>query len=140
MPEIGGKMSVDGHTIRARADRVWDGGVLDIKTGAAPSKKQLADGNMPQLPLEAYMLQSGGFPLRTTAKSQTPVMKFLQLKNRDVRIITYEPDDTQKMMDAAVAKAKQMIDVFLVGRAPYEYRQTGDAKYQAYDDFARVND
>lgn len=140
VPEIGGKMSVDGHTIRARADRVWDGGVLDIKTGAAPSKKQLEDGNMPQLPLEAYMLQSGGFPLRTTVKSQTPVMKFLQLKNRDVRIITYEPDDTQKMMDAAVAKAKQMIDVFLVGHAPYEYRQTGDTKYQAYDDFARVND
>ena len=138
--EIGGKMQIDGHTIRARADRVWDGGVMDIKTGGAPSKKKLIEGTMPQLPLEAYMLKTGGFPINTTVKSQTPVMYFLQLKNNDARVISYDSNDVQQMMDAAVDKAKQMIDIFLVGRAPYEYRQTSDAKYKAYDDLARVKD
>ena len=138
--EIPGKMEIDGHTIRARADRVWDGGVMDIKTGAAPTKKQLTQGNMPQLPLEAYMLQNGGFDVYTTEKSKTPVMKFLQLKNNDERVITYEVEDTKQMMDAAIARAKEMIDIFLVGGAPYEYRQTNETKYHAYDDFARVDD
>ena len=140
MAEVPGKMEIDGHTIRARADRVWDGGVMDIKTGSAPSKSQLDAGNMPQLPLEAYMLQNGGFHVHTTEKSKTPVMKFLQLKNNAERVITYEVQDTQKMMNAAVARAKEMIDIFLVGGAPYEYRQTAEPKYHAFDDFARVDD
>ena len=140
MEEFPGKMEIDGHTIRARADRVWDGGVMDIKTGSAPSKSQLDAGNMPQLPLEAYMLQNGGFHVHTTEKSKTPVMKFLQLKNNAERVITYEVQDTQKMMNAAVARAKEMIDIFLVGGAPYEYRQTAEPKYHAFDDFARVDD
>lgn len=140
IPEIDGYITIDGHNIRARADRVWDGGVLDIKTGAAPTKSQLEQGNMPQLPLEAYMLQNKGFQIRVTDKSKTPVMKFLQLKNNDVRIIHYDSAVTQNMIDAAVNKAKQMIDIFLVGRAPYEYRQTNELKYKIYDDLARCND
>ena len=67
-------------------------------------------------------------------------MIFLQLKNNDVRPITYTSAETQEMIDAAVMRAKQMIDIFLVGRAPYEYRQTNEAKYHAYDDLARVDD
>lgn len=140
VPEIDGKINIDGHNVRARADRVWDGGVLDIKTGGIPSKSQLEDGMMPQLPLEAYMLQNCGFPIKTTAKSKTPVMMFLQLKNGDVRTINYDAVVTQQMMDAAVAKVKQVIDIFLVGRAPYEYRDKNEAKYKMYDDLARCND
>lgn len=138
--EINGKMVIDGHTIRARADRVWDGGVLDVKTGAAPSGSSFNNGCMPQLPLEAYMLQNGGFPIHTTVKSKTPVMMFLQLKNNDARVISYTAPETQQLMNAAVAKAKEMIDIYLVGRAPYEYKPTQEPKYHAYDDLARVDD
>ena len=76
----------------------------------------------------------------TTARSQTPVMTFLQLKNNDVRAIEYDAETTRAMMTAAYDKTKQMIDIFLVGRAPYEYRQTNDQKYHVYDDLARVDD
>ena len=138
--EVPGKMVIDGHVIRARADRVWDGGVMDIKTGAAPTKSQLDKGNMPQLPIEAYMLQNGGFSLNVTEKSNAPVMKFLQLKHNDARVIDFDAATTQKMMNAAVGRAKEMIDIFLVGGAPYEYRPTGDIKYKVYDDLARVDD
>jgi ATP-dependent helicase/nuclease subunit B len=138
--EVRGSVNIAGRTVRAKADRIWDGVVLDIKTGAAPSKRQLEEGNMPQLPLEAYMLQSGGFPIKITAKSQTPVLRFLQLRNNNVKLIEYDGPAAQKMIDAAVDKASQLFGRYANDYEPYEYYETGDPKYQAYDDLARVDD
>ena len=138
--EIGGAVKIAGRNVRARADRIWDGGVLDIKTGAAPTKSQLAQGNMPQLPLEAYILQSGGFPIQTTQNSRTPIMRFLQLRNNDARVIEYDADTTREMMCAAVDKVTELFNIYSAGGAGYEYRETGDAKYKQYDDLARIKD
>lgn len=137
--EISGGINIAGRNIRARADRVWDGGVLDIKTGTAPNKSQLSQGNMPQLPLEAYILQNGGFPINTTYRSQTPVIKFLQLKSGDARVITYEGDAATEMINAAVAKTTELVNMYSAGGAAYEYHDTNDQKYQMYDDLARKN-
>ena len=138
--EIGGAVKIAGRNVRARADRIWDGGVLDIKTGAAPIKSQLAQGNMPQLPLEAYILQSGRFPIQTTQNSRTPIMRFLQLRNNDARVIEYDADTTREMMCAAVDKVTELFNIYSAGGAGYEYRETGDAKYKQYDDLARIKD
>lgn len=53
-------------TLRGKADRIErrrDGGyvIVDYKTGAPPSGPQVAAGYAPQLPLEAMMLEAGGF-------------------------------------------------------------------------------
>ena len=138
--EIEGRVKIAGRNVRARADRVWDGGVLDIKTGSAPNKSQLEQGNMPQLPLEAYILQQGGFKIAKTGKSEFPVMKFLQLKNADVKTIVYEGDALQNMINAAVLKTTELFNIYSAGGAGYEYRETSDQKYRQYDDFARVKD
>ena len=138
--ETSGHIKIANRTIRARADRIADGVVMDIKTGAAPSKKQLLDGTMPQLPIEALMLQSGGFKIKTTARSKTPTMVFLQLQNNHVMPIEYDADTTQLMINAAVTKATEVINMFSAGRAPYEYHETSDARYKAFDDLARTND
>ena len=138
--EIGGMVKIAGRNVRARADRIWDGGVLDIKTGSAPNKSQLEQGNMPQLPLEAYILQSGGFPIKTTLRSRTPIMRFLQLKNNDARVIEYDAETTAQMMQAAVDKTTELFNIYSAGGAGYEYRETGDQKYKTYDDLARVKD
>ena len=138
--EIPGSVRIADRNVRARADRVYDGIVIDIKTGAAPSEKQLRDGTMPQLPLEAYMLQSGGFHIPTTPHSKTPVMMFLQLRNNDARPILYDADTTAQMIHAAVDKTTELINIFSVGRAPYENRPTSDQKYRTYDDLARTRD
>jgi len=135
--EIGGAVRVAGRRICARADFVWPGGVLDIKTGAAPTTKQLMEGNMPQLPLEAYILQSGGF---TGMRCAAPVMTFLQLRANDVRAVRFDADATAQMMRAAVEKTTALINMYSAGAAPYEYMETGDAKYRAYDDLARIGD
>ena len=140
VPEIGGKCVIENRVIRARADRVADGVVIDIKTGSAPSKSQLKEGNMPQLPLEAYMLQNGGFNIKTTDKSQMPKMVFMQLKNFDTRMIWYDTDEVADMMNTAIAKVTDLVHMYSVGNAPYEYHETGDKKYKMYDDLARVDD
>ena len=138
--EIPGHVKIAGRNVRARADRVWDGGVMDIKTGAAPTKSQLLDGNMPQLPLEALMLQSGGFAIPTTVASKTPVMRFLQLKNNDVRIIEYDSQTTADMIRAAVDKVTELFNIYSAGGAAYEYHETSNQKYKIYDDLARIKD
>ena len=140
VPEIGGKCVIENRVIRARADRVADGVVVDIKTGSAPSKSQLKEGNMPQLPLEAYMLANGGFDIKTTEKSQNPEITFMQLKNFDARMIWYDADEVREMMNAAIAKVTDLVHMYSVGNAPYEYHETGDRKYKTYDDLARVDD
>ena len=138
--EIGGCVKIAGRNVRARADRIWDGGVMDVKTGAAPSKSQLEQGNMPQLPLEAYILQSGGFPIQTTSLSRAPIMRFLQLKNNDTRVIEYDAEQTAEMMRMAVDKTTELFNIYSAGAAAYEYRETGDQKYKVYDDLARIKD
>lgn len=138
--EISGSVKIAGRNVRARADRIWDGGVLDIKTGAAPNKNQLLQGNAPQLPLEALMLQSGGFKIKTTYMSAQPVMKFLQLKNNDSRLIEYDAQTTQMMINGAVSKITDLFNMYSAGGAPYEYHETSDKKYQQYDDLARIKD
>lgn len=128
------------RTVRAKADRITDGLVIDFKTGAAPSKSQLTEGNMPQLPLEAFMLQSDGFDIQTTALSKNPSMMFLQLQNNNVKPIEYDATETREMINATVEKITKLFNMYSAGGASYEYRETGDIKYKAYDDLARIDD
>jgi len=119
--------AISGRRVRARADRVWDNAVLDIKTGAAPNKSQLEKGMMPQLPLEAYMRGA-------------TIMQFLQLQNNHVKLIEYSGEIAQKMIEASVQKVSELFGRYSKDFEPYEYYETSDAKYKAYDDLARVDD
>ena len=85
------------------------------------------------------MLQSGGFPIRGKV-SIAPIMVFLQLQNGNVRPIEYDAETTAAMINAAVQKTTELVNMYSAGGAPYEYRETNDAKYHIYDDFARNRD
>lgn len=135
--EIKGEVNIEKRKVKARADFVWDGGVVDFKTGSVPNKRQMEKGNMPQLPLEAYILQNGGFPVKLRNTAHTPIMMFLQLKNNDVRPIVYEDEEAENMINAAVLKTKELFDWYSKGNRPYEYGETSEAKYKLYDDLAR---
>lgn len=138
--EIEGEISIAGRNVRARADRIWDGGVLDIKTGSAPTKKQLQDGTMPQVPLEACMLKNRGFRFRATVKSDMPMMQFLQLKSGDTKIIKYDVEQTEIAMNAAYSKVTELFNMYSVGGAEYKYMPNSEPKYKEYDDFARAEE
>ena len=138
--EVSGHTKIAGRTVRARADRIWDGGVLDIKTGSAPSETRLTDGTMPQLPLEALMLKNGGFQMYTTSKSKTPIMQFLQLKSGNVKLIEYDAAQTEEMIKAAVSKVTEAFNMYCIGDAGYPYYKTSEQKYKSCDDFARADE
>lgn len=139
--EIAGSARIAGRNVRARADMIWDGVVLDIKTGSAPTKKQLLDGTMPQLPLEGYMMQSGGFPIKMNNVSVTPVLQFLQLKNGDLQLFEYKDEIAQQMIDNTVDKVKELFGRYSGQNvAEYEYRNTVGDKYHDWDDLARADD
>jgi RecB family exonuclease len=114
---------------------------MDIKTGAAPTKKQLLDGTMPQLPLEGYIMQSGGFPIKMHDVSMTPILQFLQLKSKDIDLIEYSGETAQEMIDNTVQKVRELFGQYSTDKvAEYEYRESVGAKYHEYDDLARVDD
>lgn len=139
--EVLGSVNIAGRNVRARADIIWDGIVMDIKTGSAPTKKQLMDGTMPQLSLEAFMMQNNGFPLKMRDVSITPILQFLQLKNGDPELIEYSDDVAKSMIDASVQKVRELFGQYSSDKiVEYEYRDTVGAKYHEYDDLARVSD
>lgn len=139
--EIAGSVRIAGRNVRARADMIWDGVVMDIKTGSAPTKKQLLDGTMPQLPLEGYMMQSGGFPIKMTKVSMTPILQFLQLKNGDLKLFEYAESVAQEMIDNTVQKVKELFGQYSGNTvAAYEYRESVGDKYHEWDDLARIRD
>ena len=139
--EVMGSTNIVGRQVRARADIIWDGVVMDIKTGAAPNKKQLMEGTMPQIALEGYIMQNGGFPIKIKDVSVIPTLQFLQLKNGDLDLITYKDDEAQSMIDNTVQKVRELFGQYSTDKvAEYEYRDTVGAKYHEFDDLARVGD
>lgn len=63
--EVAGELDIDGVLLTGIADRIEVApdyaAILDFKTGAPPSDKQVASGMSPQLLLEAAMLARGAF-------------------------------------------------------------------------------
>lgn len=76
-------LSIGGedYVLTARADRIdrlADGSlrVIDYKTGALPTQKDVASGARPQLPLEAWLARQGAF----TGISASPVSELVYLR------------------------------------------------------------
>ncbi len=139
--EVLGSVNIAGRNVRARADIIWDGVVMDIKTGTPPTKKQLMDGTMPQLPLEAFIMQNNGFPLKMRDISITPIIQFLQLKNGNPDLIEYGAEIAQSMIDNSVQKIRELFGQYSTDKvASYEYRESVGQKYHEFDDLARVSD
>lgn len=138
LAETLGEVIIANRKIKARADRVWDSGVMDIKTGMPPSKKQLMEGNMPQIAIEGHILKNNGFKLKSGP--DTPILRFLQLRSFNVCAIQYDGEIAEQMMQASVNKIRDLINMYSVGLAPYEYRKTNDKRYHMYDDYARCDD
>jgi ATP-dependent helicase/nuclease subunit B len=129
--EVPGGAVIGGRVIKARADRVWDGGVLDIKTGGAPSAKSLAGGNAPQVPVSAYILETGGF--EGFGKSQAENMAFLDLKKN--RLYVYQDP---AIIIKTIEKCREIFKKLGIDGAEYRFVQTGDAKYHTTDHLYRI--
>ena len=148
--EVLGELVVEGRAgpfkLIAKADRIdelKEGGlrIIDYKTGAPPSKKEVAAGFAPQLPLEAVIAEEGGF----TGVAAKPVnhLDYWRLRGSnpagEVSSAGGSPSDL-----AAEAKEglEALVRLFDDVATPYEARPRPDAapKYSDYEHLARVKE
>jgi ATP-dependent helicase/nuclease subunit B len=152
--EIRGELSIAAgdraFRLTGRADRIErlaGGGyaVLDFKTGALPTSRQVQIGIAPQLTLEAAMLRNGAFPgidpggtvaelvyVRLSGGNPAGKELIVDLKDRN-------PDDAA---DAALAELKALVTRFEDESTPYRplVLSMWKNRYGAYDDLARVKE
>ncbi|MBA2589264.1 MAG: PD-(D/E)XK nuclease family protein, partial [Alphaproteobacteria bacterium] len=143
--EIKGTLAIGAFTLSGIADRIdvlTSGGaaILDYKTGAAPSKKQVENLMSPQLPLEAAILASGGFG--DIGSRATEALLYLSLASE-------KSARTPRLIDGAAELAKEAVDAlqrriawFAEENTPYRSRVR---PYRAdiagdYDHLARVRE
>jgi ATP-dependent helicase/nuclease subunit B len=140
-------------TLRARADRIEvrrDGGfvVVDFKTGAVPSVKEVFAGFAPQLTLEAAMLIHGAFRGLPKAKG-TPALLYVHttggrqpLNERPIDSPKGDPRSVADLVAEHGERLKGMIARYLSGEVGFASRPF--PKYAkrsgAYDHLARVQE
>ena len=108
--ELTGRLQFEARagsfTLTARADRIdtmTDGSaaIIDYKTGAVPSKKDVKAGIAPQLPLEAAILVAGGF--EGMASAPDPELVYWILSGGD-------PPGAETSIDADPASAREGLE------------------------------
>ncbi len=154
--EAGGSLTLDGpagpFVLTAKADRIdtlSDGtlAVIDYKTGAPPSKREVAAGFAPQLPLEATIAQAGGFA--GVPRATVSALDYWRLRGGDpagewVSAARTGKDgkDVPTLIAEALTGLAALIAAFDREDTPYEARPRPDAapRFSDYEHLARVKE
>ncbi len=121
--EVKGRLIIGRLTLAARADRIdrlTDGSlaIIDYKTGAVPTQKQIDAGYAPQLPLEAAMAAAGAF--EGVARAPVSQLEYWHLTGRDP---AGEPvkvkGDMADLAEKAMARLARLVAAFDDPRQPY---------------------
>jgi ATP-dependent helicase/nuclease subunit B len=142
--ELKGTLTLGGFTLSGVADRIdilKDGtaAILDYKSGAVPSKKQVRELLSPQLPLEAAMLAEDGFGI---GKRITEDLIYLSLADEKQARTPRFIDDAADLAQEAAAQLARRIAWFGERATAYRSRVR---PYRAdiagdYDHLARVRE
>jgi ATP-dependent helicase/nuclease subunit B len=152
--EIGGSIDIpfggEQFKLTVRADRIEhlkDGRyvVLDYKTGAPPSDKQVLTGLSPQLTLEAAILRRGGFE-NTPAGASVAELIYVRLRGGAVageqRSVNIKDGTSDEQADLALAKLTEVLAKFADPANPYYslLHPMWTTHYGTYDHLARVQE
>jgi ATP-dependent helicase/nuclease subunit B len=152
--EIRGELPIaTGHRVfrlTGRADRIErlvNGGyaVLDFKTGAPPSARQVQIGVAPQLTLEAAMLRNGGFPGLAPGGSIAELV-YVRLTGGSPAgeecAVDFKGCSVDAAADAALDRLKTLVTRFEDESTPYRplVLSMWTHRYGTYDDLARVKE
>jgi ATP-dependent helicase/nuclease subunit B len=133
-------------TVTARADRIdllKTGGIaiIDYKTGAPPSAKEVEAGFAPQLPLEAAIALSGGFA--EAGQPERVELLYWRLKGSGEggQEISLGPD-AAKLAEASLAGLMSLAAYYDRADTPYAARPHPgmDPKGDEYDHLERIRD
>lgn len=152
--ETHGKIEIalrDGtFKLRGVADRIElcrDGRyvILDYKTGAARTEKQVRTGLAPQLTLEAAILRDGGFG-GIAAGASVAELLYVQLRGGDpageLKPIQFKDGSPDAQADRALAKLTELAQHFDGDKTPYRslVHPMWRTRYGDYDHLARVKE
>jgi ATP-dependent helicase/nuclease subunit B len=152
--EIGGSIPIpfggEEFKLTVRADRIEhlkDGSfaVLDYKTGAPPSDKQVLTGLSPQLTLEAAILRQGGFDGIPAGRNVAELV-YVRLRGGAVagetRLIDTKDNTPNEHADLALAKLTGVLAKFADPANPYYslLHPMWTTHYGTYDHLARVQE
>lgn len=125
-----------------RLDRFADGWrVLDVKTGAAPAKGAVLAGTAPQLPLEAAILEGGGFPGIPAGSAVTGLVYWRLTGGTPPGEAKPLPLDAGGVPLSVVARQRlgRLAERFLLGDAPFTARpHPARRTYGDTDHLARI--
>lgn len=133
-------------TLIAKADRIdrnRESGqlqVIDYKTGNVPTSKRVSAGFAPQLPLEAWLAEVGGF--EGLAKTAVEDLIYWELKGGDPIQQQRKPvKDVRHTVDAAIEGLARLVEVFSKEATPYlSNPRPSEAGYGDYDHLARIKE
>jgi ATP-dependent helicase/nuclease subunit B len=146
--EVTGSLTIDAagtpFTVTARADRVdrlADGtlAIVDYKTGAPPTKKEVEAGFAPQLPLEAAIARAGGFA--GVPAAEVSALEYWRLSGGEpAGRVSAAGDDPATLAAAAVQGLAGLVARFADPATAYESRPRPDMapKYSDYEHLARI--
>lgn len=148
--EIDGELILDGRerpfTLRARADRIdrlAAGGyeIIDYKTGAVPSKKDVNAGLSPQLPLEAAMIREGAF--EGINPGEIAALTYWKLSGGDpAGKISVAGDDPGNLAEQALAGLTALLDYYDDPETVYLARPDAEIapRHSDFDHLERVQE
>mgnify|MGYP001250408244 CR=1 FL=1 len=115
--------------------------IIDYKTGAIPSTKEVEAGFAPQLPLEALIAMEGGFT--NLPKAGVEVLNYWRLSGSipPGQVVNVAKESTQLAEDAK-AGLLALIQAFDQGDTPYEARPRPDQapRFSEYEHLARLKE
>ena len=148
--EVRGRLVFDApagpFTLTATADRIdllADGSlaIVDYKTGSPPSKKEVAAGFAPQLPLEAAIAAAGCF--EAVAGAPIAALEYWQLTGSEpAGKCTATGGHAQQLAESAIAGLQQVVAVFDHPETCYPARPRPSAAptFSDYEHLARVRE
>jgi ATP-dependent helicase/nuclease subunit B len=148
--EAKGELAVDAPAgpfvltaVADRIDRLTDGtlAIVDYKTGAPPSQKEVAAGFAPQLPLEAAMATAGGFA--DVAAAPVTELDFWRLKGGDpAGEVRGAGDDPGTLAEEALEGLVRLVAAFDFPDTAYRARPHPEhaPRYSDYQHLARVKE
>ena len=149
--EIRGEYTFDSpggpFTLSAEADRIdlyRDGGyaILDYKTGAVPTKKDVESLSAPQLVLEAAILKQGGFP--DVTPGHVSELAYWKLSGGDPAgaVTVIDKVDADALAETVLEKLKALIAAYDDPATAYTPvpRRNEAPKYNDYEHLARIKE
>ncbi|QQG36273.1 MAG: double-strand break repair protein AddB [Micavibrio aeruginosavorus] len=149
MPEIKGKLDIhiNGHTftLKGRADRIdrmHDDtyAIIDYKSGGNFAKSGLQNGRHPQLPLEALILQAGGFDGLAAGKAS--YIGYWKLtggkKASDTTVCLGTEEEVQNAVDNAWQGLEELIRIYSLPETPFTCRPDPE-RVPRFDDYKQLS-